>query len=112
MMKKLLIVPMVAGLAACGSVPAVVTSIFDTVNTYTEQHCGYTFAFATIDAVIKALTGQPLADVIGGLLCTQARMLAAQQAFNRTAIATPEGSAVVLGTVIINGKPVTITVLR
>jgi hypothetical protein len=111
-MRKLLAVLGVAGLAACGSVPAVVTSIFDLVNAYTEAHCGYTFTFATIDAVIKVLSGQPIADVVGGLLCTQARALAAQQAPRAAAMATPQGPAIELGTVIINGKPVTITVLR
>jgi hypothetical protein len=73
--------------------------------------CGYTFVFATIDAMIKAFGGPPVAETIGGLLCTQARALAAQQA-PKGAVATEQGSAVVLGTVIINGKPVTITVLR
>jgi hypothetical protein len=89
----------------------VVQNIFDQINAVTRKVCGYTFVFATIDAMIKAFGGPPVAETIGGLLCTQARALAAQQA-PKGAVATEQGSAVVLGTVIINGKPVTITVLR
>jgi ribosomal protein L12E/L44/L45/RPP1/RPP2 len=64
-------------LAACAGAPAIVASVFDLVNAYTLKNCGYTFASATIDAVIKAFGGKPLEDVIGSFLCTEARALAA-----------------------------------
>jgi hypothetical protein len=112
-MRKLLIASGLAlSLAACGSVPTIVASVFDLVNSYTQKNCGYTFASATIDAVIKAFGGKPIEDVIGSFLCTQARALAAVRAPKATTV-TPTGEVgTVLGTVIINGKPVTITVLR
>jgi hypothetical protein len=47
-------------LAGCGGVVPVVQSIFDQVNAYTLAHCGYSFTFATIDAITKALSGQLL----------------------------------------------------
>jgi hypothetical protein len=112
-MRKLLIASGLAlSLAACGGGAAVVVqNIFDQINVVTRKVCGYTFVFATIDAMIKALGGPPVAETIGGLLCTQARALAAQQP-PKTGVAADGAPVTVLGTVIINGKPVTITVLR
>jgi hypothetical protein len=40
----------------------VVTSIFDAVNAFTQNCASYSFTFATIDALTKALQGQPIAD--------------------------------------------------
>jgi hypothetical protein len=100
-------------LAACGGgVVPVVTSIFDAVNAFTLKNCGYSFTFATIDAVTKALQGQPIADVIGSLLCTQAKMLVATRAPKQLGVTTAGDAAASLGTVIINGKPVNIVVLQ
>jgi len=111
-MKKLLAaIGLSLSLAACGSAPAVVTSIFDQINAFTKKFCQYEFTFTTIDAIIKALGGPPVAETVGSLLCTQARALAAQQA--PKAATAPSGEAALdLGTVIINGKPVRIQVLR
>jgi hypothetical protein len=98
-------------LVACGTGTAVVVqNIFDQVNDVTKTICGYTFVFSTIDALIKALGGPPVAETVAGILCTQARALASQQA--PKAAASSEGPALILGTVIINGKPVTIAVQR
>jgi hypothetical protein len=58
------------------------------------------------------LSGQPIADVIGGLLCTQAKQLEALQAPKKLGVTTSGRAAVELGTVVINGKLVTITVLQ
>jgi hypothetical protein len=112
-MKKVAIIIGGLALAGCGAgVVPVVTSIFDAVNTYTLAHCGYSFAFATIDAITKALQGQPVADVIGGLLCTEAKQLAAQQAPKAAGVTATGQSIVDLGTVVINGKPIRIQVVR
>jgi hypothetical protein len=112
MRKFLLTSGLALSLAACGSVPAIVASVFDLVNDYTQKHCGYTFASATIDAVIKAFGGKPLEDVIGSFLCTQARALAAAQG-PKTATVTPAGEVgTLLGTVVINNQPIRIVVLR
>jgi hypothetical protein len=113
-MKKVAVILGGLALAGCGagSVVPVVTSIFDAINSYTLAHCGYSFAFATIDAITKALGGQPVADVIGGLLCTEARTLQAQQAPKAAGVTATGQSIVDLGTVVINGKPVRIQVLR
>jgi hypothetical protein len=112
-MKKLIIASGLAlSLAACGSAPAIVASVFDLVNSYTQKNCGYTFASATIDAVIKAFGGKPLEDVIGSFLCTQARALAAGVAPKATTV-TPTGEVgTLLGTVVINNQPIRIVVLR
>jgi hypothetical protein len=110
-LKAGVVIPVLA-LAACGGGAAVVVAdIFDQINAVTKTVCGYTFVFATIDAMIKAFGGPPVAATIGGLLCTQARALASQQP-PRAAVAADGSPVIVLGTVIINGKPVTITVLR
>jgi hypothetical protein len=113
-MRKIIIASGLAlSLAACGSVPTIVASVFDLVNDYTLKHCGYTFASATIDAVIKAFGGQPVDDVIGSFLCTQAKMLTAQQGPKAATVVTPTGEVgTVLGTVVIGGKPIKIVVLR
>ena len=111
MRKLLAAVGLSLSLAACGSAPAVVTSIFDQINAFTKGLCGFSFTFSTIDAIIKAIGGPPVAETIGSLLCTQAKALAAQNA-PKAAVA-PDGSAALdLGTVIINGKLVRIQVLR
>jgi hypothetical protein len=114
-MRKLLIASGLAlSLAACGGgvgpVPAPIQNIFDQINAFTRQACGYTFVFSTIDQIIKALGGPPIIETVGGLLCTQAKSLALQQA--PKAGVSSEGPAAILGTVIINGKPVTIAVQR
>ena len=83
-------------LAACGAGTAVVVqNIFDQVNAITKGLCGFTFVFSTIDAMIKALGGQPVAETIGGILCTQAKALATQNIAPRAA-ASSEGPAVIL----------------
>lgn len=111
-MKKAAVIIGGLALAGCGSVPVIVASVFDAVNDYTLKNCGYTFASATIDAVIKAFGGQPIEDVIGGFLCTQARTLTAQQT-PKAATITPTGQVgTVLGTVVINNRPIKIVVLR
>ncbi len=111
-MKKFLIASGLAlSLAACGAgTVAVVQNIFDQINAVTKGLCGFSFTFSTIDAMIKALGGPPVAETIGGILCTQAKALQASQA--PKAATSSEGPAVILGTVIINGKPVTIAVQR
>jgi hypothetical protein len=99
-------------LAGCGGGAAtVVTSIFDQIQAASSALCGYRPTFDTIDAIIKALGGPPIVSTVAGLFCTQARQLAAQQ-LPRGVVATEQGAAQVLGTVIINGRPVTVTVLR
>lgn len=111
-MKKVAVVLGGLALAGCGgSAAVVVANIFDQINAVTKTLCGYTFVFATIDAMIKAFGGPPVAETIGGLLCTQAQALSAQRA-PRAAVAPDGAPVVILGTVLINGKPVTITVLR
>jgi hypothetical protein len=112
-MRKLLIASGLAlSLAACGAgTVAVIQNIYDEIQAASQALCGFRPVFATIDAIIKALGGPPVVDTVAGVFCTQARALASQQA-PKAAVATPQGSALVLGTVIINGKPVTITVLR
>jgi hypothetical protein len=112
-MRKLLIASgMALSLAACGAgTVAVIQNVYDQIQAASQALCGFRPVFATIDAIIKALGGPPVVDTVAGIFCTQARALAAQQA-PKAAIATEQGSAIVLGTVIINGKPVTITVLR
>jgi hypothetical protein len=111
-MRKLFIASGLAlSLAACGAgVTTGVQSIFDQINAFTKGLCGFSFAFATIDMIIKAVGGPPVAETIGSLLCTQARALQASQA--PKAATSSEGPALILGTVIINGKPVTIAVQR
>jgi hypothetical protein len=111
-LKAGVVIPVLA-LAGCGGGAAVVVAnIFDQINAVTKTVCGYTFVFATIDAMIKAFGGPPVAETIGGLLCTQARALASQQAPKAAGVTAGGQATVTLGTVIINGKPVTITVLR
>ena len=111
MRKLLAAIGLSLSLAACGSAPAVIGSIFDQINAFTKVACGFQFTFATIDAIIKALGGPPVAETIGSLLCTQARALVDQRA-PKAAVA-PDGSAALdLGTVLINNKPVKIQVLR
>lgn len=110
-MKKAAVIIGGLALAGCGSVPIAITSIIDLVNGYTVSHCGYTFTEATINAVIKALTGQPVADIIGGFLCNKAQALAAQQA-PRAAGAVGGQGVVQLGVVDIGGKLVPIQVYR
>lgn len=112
-MRKFLIASGLAlSLAACGGGAAVVIqNIYDQIQEASLKLCQMRPIFATIDAIIKALGGPPVVDTVAGIFCTQARALASQQA-PKASIATDQGSAVVLGTVIINGKPVTITVLR
>jgi len=111
MRKLLAAIGLSLSLAACGSVPQVVANIFDQVNGFTKQFCQASFTFATIDAIIKALGGPPVAETIGSLLCSQYRALQAQQG-PKAAGSAPEGAFVDLGTVIVNGKPVRIQVLR
>jgi hypothetical protein len=109
-MKKFVIL---AGLllAGCGGGAAVIVqNIFDQVNAFTRGLCELSFTFTTIDQMIKAIGGPPIAETIGGILCTQARALSAQQP-PRAALSS-EGPAAILGTVIINGRPVTIAVQR
>jgi hypothetical protein len=111
-MRKAAVLIGALALAGCGSVPVIVASVFDLVNAYTLKNCGYTFASATIDAVIKAFGGKPVEDVIGSFLCTQARTLTAQQA-PKAAVVTPTGEVgTVLGTVVINNQPIKIVILR
>ena len=98
-------------LAACGAGTATqIQSIFDQINAVTKGLCGFSFTFTTIDMIIKALGGPPVDETIGSLLCSQARALQASQA--PRAATSSEGPAIILGTVIINGKPVTIAVQR
>jgi hypothetical protein len=100
-------------LAACGGAPAVVVqNIFDAVNVFTKGACQLSFTFSTIDALIKALGGPPVAETIGGLLCTQAKILLAARAPKQLGVTTSGEAAASLGTVIINGKPVNIVVLQ
>jgi hypothetical protein len=110
-MRKIIIASGLAlSLAACGAGVAPVQSIFDQINSVTKGLCGFSFTFTTIDAIIKALGGPPVAETIGSLLCTQAKALQASQ-LPRVATSS-EGPATILGTVIINGKPVVIAVQR
>jgi hypothetical protein len=111
-MRKVAVILGGLALAGCGGVVPVVQSIFDQVNAFTKLACGYSFTFTTIDSIIKALGGTPIAETIGSLLCTQAKQLAAQQAPRQLGVTTNGQAAINLGTVIINGKPVTITVLQ
>lgn len=99
-------------LAACGAgVVTTVTNIFDQIQQVADGLCQMKPTFATIDALIKAFGGPPVVDTIAGLFCTQARALVAQQ--NPKAAIAPDGSAVVsLGVVVINGKPISIQVVR
>lgn len=97
-------------MGACANAPAVIQNIFDQVNAVAKVICQETFVFSTIDAMIKAIGGPPVAETIASILCTQARALKAQQA--PKAAMSSEGPATILGTVIINGKPVTIAVQR
>jgi hypothetical protein len=112
-MKKAAVIIGGLALAGCGGGAAtVVTSIFDQIQQAASALCGYRPTFDTIQAIITALGGPPIVSTVAGLFCTQARTLTAQQA-PRAAGVTPSGEGVInLGTVIINGKPVTITVLR
>jgi hypothetical protein len=111
-MKKVAVVIGGLALAGCASAPLIVASVFDVVNAYTLKTCGYTFASATIDAVIKAFGGKPIEDVIGSFLCTEAKVLTAQQS-PKAATVTPTGEVgTLLGTVVINGQPIKIVVLR
>jgi hypothetical protein len=111
-MKKALVVIGGLALAGCGAgTVAVVQNIYDQIQNAANIACQLRPTFATIDALIKALGGPPVVDVIAGLFCTQARTLQVQQAPKATL--TPDGVAAVdLGVVIINGKPVRIQVLR
>jgi hypothetical protein len=113
-MRKFFIVSGLAlSLAACGGAPAVVVqNIFDAVNAFTKGACQLSFTFSTIDALIKALGGTPVAETIGGLLCTQAKVLLATRAPKQLGVTTAGAPAASLGTVIINGKPVNIVVLQ
>lgn len=99
-------------LAACAGAPAVITNIFDQIQQASNALCGYRPTFDTIDAIIKALGGPPIVSTIAGIFCTQARQLAAQQSPRPMGVASNGEGVVNFGTVIINGKPVTITVLR
>jgi hypothetical protein len=112
-MRKIIIASGLAlSLAACGAgTVAVIQNIYDEIQATSQALCGFRPVFATIDAIIKALGGPPVVDTVAGIFCTQAKALASQPA-PKAAVATPQGSALVLGTVVINGKPVTITVLR
>jgi hypothetical protein len=110
MRKLLAAIGLSLSLAACGSAPAVIGNLFDQIQQAAKAICGYTFVYATIDAIIKALGGPPVVETVSGLLCSQAKALAAQQAPKAGAAA--EGQTLDLGTVIINGKPVRIQVLR
>ena len=111
MRKHLIAGGLALSLAACGAGTAVVVgNIFDQINAVTKGLCGFSFTFSTIDAIIKALGGPPVAETIGSILCTQAKALQAQQA--PRAATSSEGPALILGTVLINGKPVTIAVQR
>jgi hypothetical protein len=113
MRKHLFAAGLALSLAACGGGAAVVIqNIYDQIQAASQALCGMRPIFATIDAIIKALGGPPVVDTVAGIFCTQAKALMAQNIAPKAAIATEQGSAVVLGTVIINGKPVTITVLR
>lgn len=113
-MRKAAVIIGALALAGCGGVvvPPVVQSIFDQINAFTRAACGYSFTFTTIDNIIKALGGPPIVETVGSLLCTQAKQLAAQQAPKQLGVTTNGQAAINLGTVIINGKPVTITVLQ
>lgn len=112
-MKKALVVIGGLALAGCGGVSAVnvVQNIYDQIQAAAAQVCQLRPTFATIDALIKALGGPPIVDVIAGVFCTQAQSLRSAQAPKATV--APDGAPVTdLGVVIINGKPVRITVLR
>jgi hypothetical protein len=113
-MRKIAVLLGGLALAGCGAgVVTTVTSIFDQIQQAARTACGYTFAFATIDALIKALGGPPIVETISGILCTQARALVVQEVPKAAGADPATGrTTVVLGTVVINGKPVTITVLR
>jgi hypothetical protein len=113
MRKFLLASGLALSLAACGGAPAVVVqNIFDAVNSFTKGACQLSFTFSTIDALIKALGGSPVAETIGGLLCTQAKALLATRAPKQLGVTTAGDAATSLGTVIINGKPVNIVILQ
>jgi hypothetical protein len=111
-MKKVAVVIGGLALAGCGAgAVQVVQNIYDQIQQASQVVCQLRPTFATIDALIKALGGPPVVDVIAGLFCTQARALSAQRAPKATV--APDGSpAIDLGVVIINGKPVRIQVLR
>jgi hypothetical protein len=112
-MRKVAVVIGGLALAGCGGGAAViVANIFDQIQQAGRIACGYTFAFATIDAMIKALGGPPIVETIAGLLCTQAKALQVSQPAAAKAVVADGKQAVDLGVVIINGKPVRITVLR
>lgn len=112
-MRKVAVVLGGLALAGCGGGAAViVANIFDQIQQAARTVCGYTFAFTTIDAMIKALGGPPIVETIAGLLCTQAKALQASQPASAKAVVVNGQQAVDLGVVIINGKPVRITVLR
>jgi hypothetical protein len=111
-MKKAAVIIGGLALAGCGAgVVQVVQNVYDQIQQAANVACQLRPTFATIDALIKALGGPPVVDVIAGLFCTQARALSAQRAPKATV--APDGSPVIdLGVVIINGKPVRIQVLR
>jgi hypothetical protein len=112
-MKKAAVILGGLALAGCGAgVVTTVTSIFDQIQQTARTVCGYTFAFSTIDAIIKALGGPPVVETISGLLCSQAKALQVSQPATAKAVVVNGQQAVDLGVVIINGKPVRITVLR
>jgi hypothetical protein len=113
MRKFLLASGLALSMAACGGAPAVVVqNIFDAVNTFTKGACQLSFTFSTIDALIKALGGPPVAETIGGLLCTQAKALLATRAPKQLGVTTAGDTATSLGTVVINGNPVNIVILQ
>lgn len=111
-MKKVAVIIGGLALAGCGAgTVAVVQNIYDQIQQAANAVCQRRPTFATIDALIKALGGPPVVDVIAGLFCTQAKALRAQMSPKATV--APDGSpAIDLGVVIINGKPVRIQVLR
>jgi hypothetical protein len=111
-MKKVTVILGGLALAGCGAgAVTTVTSVFDQIQQTARTVCGYTFAFATIDAIIKALGGPPVVETIAGLLCTQAQQLQAQRA-PKASVTTSGQRALDLGVVVINGKPVRIQVLQ
>jgi hypothetical protein len=111
-MKKAAVIIGGLALAGCGAgVVTTVTSIFDQIQQTARTVCGYTFAFSTIDAIIKALGGPPVVETIASLLCTEARQLQAQQP-PKAAVNSAGQEVLDLGVVVIGGKPVRLQVLR
>jgi hypothetical protein len=82
-------------LGACGgasNIPSVITNIVDTVGQISRGLCQLAPTAATIDAIIKAMGGTPVASQIAGFFCANVQQL--RQTTIPKFVKSPDGQVV------------------